>query len=214
MKKLIALFTFLVSAVFLYGQAREGTAKVQKSEQTAAVLELPYSPDIVNDALQDYLQKKGKKKAGNVKGFTNYRNVQASAADNSPLEMFLKVDRKSREEKDVSVISLLLSRPGDVLPAANGQTSITMEQAKQFLDSIVPSVESFNVEYQVKEQTDALTKAEKQYKRLTDEASDLEKRRLNIEREIAENKTAQQNQLIEIEKQKLKQSELINQRKQ
>jgi len=43
----------LFIAGMIYGQAQEGTVEYQKNQQPAAVIELAYTPDIVNAAMND-----------------------------------------------------------------------------------------------------------------------------------------------------------------
>ena len=73
MKKILSFLLVLISGI-CYGQAHEGEVEVEKQVKPAAVLELPYSPNIVNAAMSDYLSKIGKAKGSTVKGFITYRN--------------------------------------------------------------------------------------------------------------------------------------------
>ena len=101
MKKICLSFSLFLFAGIVYGQATEGTVQYQKNEQPAAVIELPYSPDVVKDAMSDYLSKKGRSKGNDIKGFTTYRNTQALQSDSANADLYFKVERKSRQEKEI-----------------------------------------------------------------------------------------------------------------
>jgi hypothetical protein len=73
MKKSIVLLTLLFVALLGYSQAMEGSVTYLKKQQPAAVIELPYAPSVVNDAMKDYLSKKGRAKGNDIKGFTTFR---------------------------------------------------------------------------------------------------------------------------------------------
>jgi hypothetical protein len=127
--------------------------------------------------------------------------------------MYFKVERKSRNEKDVSVVSLLLASPNENPAATPGLRRLNMEEAKTYLNELSMAIQSYNLELQIKEQNESVTKAESNYKNLTDEGNNLEKERLNIEEKITQNKAKQDKQKLEIEKRKQALSALVDNRK-
>ncbi len=213
MKKTFISFCMLFSAGLLYGQAQEGSVEYQKTQQPAAVIELPYAPDIVNAAMNDYLSKKGKSKGSDLKGFTTFRNTQVLQNDMANADLYFKVERKSRKEKEVSIVSLLLSLPKVGEPTVNTVHHLDMEQAKTYLNELVPAIEAYDLELQIKEQNEAVIKAESKYKSLVDDGADLEKKRIAIEKKIQDNKQEQQAQIAEVENQKQKLTGRVGQRK-
>lgn len=219
MKRTLLSFCMLLITCLIYGQAQEGTVEYQKSQQPAAVIELAYTPDIVTAAMNDYLSKKGKSKGNDIKGFTTFRNTQALQNDSVNADLYFKMERKSRREKQVTVVSLLLTVPTEGSAAAN-MHHLNMEQAKTYLNDLVPAIEAYNLELEIKNQNEAVAKSESKYKSLTNDGADLEKKRVNIEKNaednkqnIQQNKNAQENQLTEVENQKQKLAELVNRRK-
>ncbi|MEO6490513.1 MAG: hypothetical protein ABIO04_11275 [Ferruginibacter sp.] len=214
MKKILLPICLFFAIVSAQGQAIEGTVEYQKIQQPAAVLELAYNPDIVEGAMNDYLSKKGRSKANDIKGFTTYRNTQPSQNDNLNADLYFKVERKSRKEKEVSTISLLLY-PVNKTESANGQENhFTMEQAKEFLNQLVPVIDAYNLELLIKEQNAAVSKAESKYKDLVSDGAGLEKDKSKIEQKILDNKQDQNKQSLEVEHQKQELSNLVNKRKQ
>src|SRR4051794_9436486 len=96
-----------------------------------------------------------------------------------PVEPYFKVERKSRQEKEISVISLLLTAPKEGAP--QNVRYLQMEQAKTYLNDLAPAIEAYQLELLIKEQNEKVIKAESQYKNLADDGADLEKKREDIE---------------------------------
>lgn len=211
MKKISLSLTLLVFTTIVHAQASEGTVAYQKSQQPAAVIELPYSPDVVNAAMKDYLSKKGRSKGNDLKGFTTYRNTHLRPNDSANADLYFKVDRKSRQEKETSVISLLLTLPKE---GTTGNVHyLNMEQAKGYLNELAPAIEAYSLELLIKDQNEKVIKAESKYKDLSDETIDLEKKRMGIEKKLLENNYETKTQVTEVETQRQKLSSLVSQRK-
>lgn len=127
-------------------------------------------------------------------------------------DLYFKTERKSRKEKEVTVVSLL------VMPT-EGQTNtgnlhyLDMNDAKGYLNDLATAIDAYNLELTIKDQNEALTKAETKYKNLVNDGDDLEKKRTAIDKKIADNKNEQETQLKEIENQKQKLSQWVGQRK-
>jgi hypothetical protein len=214
MKITIISFILLIITCLTYGQAHEGTVDFQNAPQRAAVIELPYSQDVVTTAMNDYLSRKGKSKGSDIKGFVTYRNTQALQSDSINMDLYFKVERKSRKEKNISVISLLLALPKESQNVGNSNVRfLNMEEAKNYLNALVSVVAAFDLELQIKEQNDAVSKAESKYMSLVKHGDDLEKKRINIEGDIKENRKEQQTQTTEVDSQKQRLAVLISARK-
>lgn len=220
MKRTILSFFMLTISLALFAQATEGTVEYQKIQQPAAVIELPYTPDIVIDALNSYLSKKGKSKSGDIKGFTTYRNTEATVNDSTNADLYFKMERKSRKEKEVTVVSLLLTVPVDGT-ASESLHHLNMEQAKSYLNGLVSTIEGYSLEQDIKKQNESVVKSETKYRKLREDGDDFEKKRVSIEKNLEENKTnIQQNkselqaQSREIEVQKQRLADLVSRRMQ
>lgn len=214
MRKILLLISLLFVSIIMVGQAKEGSVKSNKQQQPAAVIELPYSPDIVSAAMNDYLSKKGRSKGNDIRGFTTYRNTQPLQNDTAAnADLYIKVERKSSQEKGNSIISLLLTAPKDDQVTELDMHYFNMEQAKGFLNDLVPVIEAYNLEQQIKEQNEIVIKSESKYKNLLDDSTDLDKKRSGIEKKLQENKQEQQIQVTDIANQKQKLAVLVSQRK-
>lgn len=212
MKKILFLALSLLPACLLFAQAQEGVVAYQKTQQPAAMIHLPYSSGVVNDAMDDYLSKKGTK-SDHLKGFKTFRNTRLSENDTVYADLYFKVTRMSREEKEKTTVYLLVGMPNEGIALRNPATSITTEQAKEVLNQLAPAIEAFNLERMIKEQNEVVIKEETRYKSLVKEGGDLSERRADIEKKILANRHDQEKQTTEVNKQKQALALLVDQRK-
>ena len=203
MKKTLILLCMLSASIVMFGQAKEGWVESQKKQQPAAVIELPYNPDIVTAAMNDHLSKKGRSRSADIKGFTTYRNTQPMQNDSINADMYFKIERKSRQEKGITVVSLLVNAPVEGT-TTDSMRYLKMEQAKEYLNELIPAIDAYNLELVIKDQNESLIKAESKLKSLINDGADLEEKRVGIDKKIADNKAEQQKQANEIESQKIK----------
>lgn len=94
-----------------------------------------------------------------------------------------------------------------------GTQSLTMDQAKTWLNNLARAMQAYSLELKIRNQNDVVIKAETKLNNLTDYEVNMERKRLDLEKKIQENKQEQQVQMTEIENQKQKLSALISQRK-
>ena len=212
MKKTILFLSILLISLLGYGQAQEGTIEYQKRLQPAAVIELPYPPSVVDAAMNDYLSKRGRSRSNDIKGFSTFRNTQPVATDSVNADLYFNTERKSRKEKEVTVVSLLVM-PAETQANTGNLHYLDMNAAKNYLNDLAYAIDAYNLELTIKDQNDAVIKAETKYKSLVNDGDDLEKKRTALDKKIADNKDNQQQQLKEIENQKLKLSQWVGQRK-
>jgi hypothetical protein len=90
---------------------------------------------------------------------------------------------------------------------------LKMDDAKNYLNELASSISAYNLEQTIKDQNDAVAKAETKNKSLVTDDGDLEKKRTALDKKIADNKNDQQQQLKEIESQKQKLSQWVGRRK-
>jgi hypothetical protein len=214
MKKIIVSIAVLLFSAPIYAQSEAGNVTVQNATLPAVVLELNYAPDLVSDALNDYLSRKGRSKREDIKGFTTYRNTQAVQGDSVNADLYFKIERKSRKEKQVTVVSLLLNKPAPDAVASNSNLHyLTMEQAKAYLNGLVATVDAYDLDLKIKDQNKSVVAAETKLKHLADEGGDLENKKVSIEKKIDENKAQQQSQVNEVTEQKHRLEMLVARRK-
>jgi hypothetical protein len=178
--------------------------------QPAAVIELPYPEDVIAAALKDYLSRKGKSKVNDLKGFTTYRNTQPTQNGTENADLYFRIDRKSKQEKETSTVYLLLT---PIEGTTSNLHSLNMEEAKTYLNELVTTIEGYNLEQKIKEQNKMIIDAEAKHKRLLNDGFNLERKRLELIQKISDNQLQQQAQGLEVQNQKQKLAEMVSRRK-
>jgi len=212
MKKIMLLSPLLFVVSFLFAQATEGLVTYQKKQQPAAVISLPYSVELINMVMGDYLSKKGSK-ASDIKGFKTYRNTRLMDNDSVSADLYFKIDGANTKDKVQSTVSLMVGVPNEDVANRNPGAQFNMEQAKTFLNNLVPVMDSYKLEILIRDQNDLVIREEKKSKSLTDDGLDLSKKKFDLDRKLEGNKQDLEKQNAEVEKQKQALALLIQQRK-
>jgi hypothetical protein len=194
---LIAIF-FTVTAM---SQAIEGSTDYNKTKQPAVICEYAYPPDLVETVLTDDLKQKGFGKGKSTKGFDVYQAINFTEISLEKIDLYVKVERKSRKEKDITIVTMLVSKGYDNFISGAADASV-MQNTMAYVNGLKPKLEKNSLELQIAAQEEILKKEEKKYNNLTEEAADLEKKRKKIEENIADNKKDQEKQKTEVDKQR------------
>ncbi len=192
MKKVILLLiTFIVVNITTHAQAPqayEGKMEYQKTFQQVASIDLPYQKDVTEDAINDYMNKKGFKSSSS-KGFTVFRAVKLDDADADASDLYFKIEKK-KKDKDYSVVTLLATKANmDILTRPAMDSTGQMDKAKAFLTNLVPYVEEHNTDVEIGKQQDVLKKAQKKLNGYVSDSTDLEKKIRNLHSDEEQNKS-------------------------
>ena len=198
----------LVAALSFFGDqlhpqsAYEGSIEFSKKKQDAYVIDYPYPPEAVENALVKKMESLGykvKEEKGMFnkdKGFRVYKAAYITSINNTAMDYVFKVERKSRREKDESQLFMV------VMKSDENQfrifDALTVNNAKRFLDGLLPDVEAADLEIKIKDQEDVVSKAEKKQKNLESDLNDMEKRLKKLQEDIEQNKKDQEKQKQEI----------------
>jgi hypothetical protein len=212
MKKICSLLLLLIVGGAASAQSYTGLVDYQKMSRQAVFSDVPFPEKEVAAAIQDSMEKLGYK-AKDSKGFTVFRGVRLPVFGNEVLDLYFSVDRKSRKEKEVAVITMMLSRGSDNFITQGADPGV-IENAKEFLNGLAGSLGAYDLEKQISEQEEQTRSAEKKANNLADEGQDLQKKRKKIDKEIEENAKDQADQNIELEKQRQNLETLKAKRKQ
>lgn len=202
MKKLFILFVslFAAGAIYAQPQATEGTADFQKTQQPAAIIELPYAEKVVDKGIADYMLKKGSK-GSDSKGFNTFRGYKLRDSQDYTSDLYFKTDRK-RGEKDITVVTLIVGKNGEDVKTRTSPDNSTLDGAKDLLNDMVASIDAYNLELQIQDQDEVVKKAQKKFDGLADDQKDYEKKIKNLEDKLDQNKKDQDKQQDEIKRQK------------
>lgn len=212
MKPTILLLLAIAAMQLASAQASYTSVSYNKTSQPALVLELPYSQSISEDFIVDNLKKtgydaetKGKLfwKQNKLNGFYVFKDVRLEGTP-SMVDLYFKVDQKTKRDKDQSVIYLLVGQ-GENNFVSSTSDEITYNAAKTFLNGFIDQSASYKLDLDIKYQEEAVKNAEKKLDRLKDDEKDMERRIDQLERDLKKNRDDQKDQekTIENEKKKL-----------
>jgi hypothetical protein len=210
MRKVLASLLWVICVMGASAQSYEGSVEYEKKDQKAMVIEFPYSPSVVEDAIVEKMEKMGYKKKES-RGFLVYKGAVISAISSEPADYMIRVERKSRKERDESVVYLVMSKGDENIMARSD--ALVNSNMKAFLNNMSPELEAFNLEREIQEQQGVVTKAEKKFKNLKEDQESLEKKMKKLQDDIKDNAKDQEKQQKEIEDQKKILEAMIGKRK-
>lgn len=198
---LMVLVTVISLSSPVFSQSGETKVEYQKSDKIVATIELPYASDIVEDAIKEYMGKKGGK-SDHIKSFDVYRNARLSETDPEIVDVHYKVERKLVRDRETSVVYMLIGRPGENVGARTSDDRFKLNDAKELLNTMAPYIDAYNLDVQIKKQEEVVKKSEKRLLNLKDDQYDLEKRLKTLQDKIAQNKNDQALQNEDLTRQK------------
>lgn len=193
---LVISVSFLVYST-AFAQAHRTTVSYEKTSREAVEVDIPYPEKTVVKAINDKLEKNGYK-GKDTKGFLTFKGVRLPDLGPDAYDLYFKTDRKSRKEKDVTTVILLISTGYEKFLDAG---SAVMTKASQYLDSQLVMVADFDLEEQVAEQESVYKKSNDKMAGLTEEAEALQAKRKKLEKEIEENLKLQEEHKKQVDKQ-------------
>ncbi len=208
MRYLFTLISILFFSGFAFAQEpMKSNVEYNGQKYPCYVLEFNLPPDNTEDIIKNKLKSEGYS-AEKSKGFLVYRNVKLKNLDPvDAQDVFIKVERKSRKEKDQSLVTIITAKPGEVpdgkVKGSKIVADVTMSPSTiSFMNSFQGdfNLEAYNLA--VAAQTDEVAKAEKKLDDLRKEQSKIEKKIKDYQDDLSVNKKDQEKQVDEIAKQK------------
>ena len=192
MKKIIALLFLTVFYSAAFSQSTIGKATYQKTDADAVINEFPFSEKTVSGSLEATMQKMGYK-GKSSKGYMLYDAVNIPELGSETYKLYFSVNRKSRREKESSVVSMLISKNLDNFITTTSDPAV-FENGKTFLNKLISNVQAYDLELQINDQQDVVKKNDKKASALISDADDLQKKKKKIEQQIEDNIKAQADQ--------------------
>ena len=199
MRKILPLLA-LVAIAQLEARSQAFPSKIdfQKTQQSGAAIQLPYASGTVEDAVKEYMTKRGYK-SSSTKGFIVFRSAPLDSLDTDLSDLYFSVERKSRKESDVTIITLLPAKKNEDLLTRSQTDSTRIDRARYFLDNMAPQIDAYQVQLQVNSQTDVMKKAEKKMNNLMSDQNDLNKKIRKLQSDSAQNKKDQIKEAAELQ---------------
>ncbi len=192
--KTLLLFLFAMSLQSCFAQVFEGKIDYNKISQPAVIAEYKYPEATVEKTLTDKLERMGYK-VKSSKGFLIISNAVISSISSKPMDYAFKIERKSKKEKDITIVSLVMNE-NNVNTIVDNSTN-----CKSFLTDLSPAIDAANTDNMINEQYEAVVKSQKKLKNLQDDQMNMEKKIRNLEDDLKKNAKEQEDQQKEITKQ-------------
>ena len=163
-----------------FAQAYESNITYEKKKQKAITIDYAYSQEAVQNAIVQKIEKMGnaaKQEKGlfnKDKGFIIFKDAFVTDVSDERLDYILKIERKSRRDKDETTLYLVINKAG--ADAIANMSAADVGKTKTFLNNLLPEIEEAKLELDIKSQDDAVIKSEKKFKDLQDEKAELEKK--------------------------------------
>ena len=210
MKKLFVVTGFLFLCGYAIGQAKDGTAELQStaSSQPAASIYLPYSPEVVKKALNNYLSQTNDREQKNAKGYLLSSNTLIVKNNKSDADMHFVIGLKDPTNINESVVYLKLNSPSNYEQSVQSEIQFDMQDAKDYLDNLAIAIKPYARELQLELQQKNLADARNKNTSLIQEGDKLEQKRKNIQIKIGENENYKRDKGLA--RRKAKNDKLIN----
>jgi hypothetical protein len=183
------------------------TAEYNGQKYPCYIIEYNLPPEDAENVIKEKMRAQGYN-AGKSKGYLVYRNVKLKSLDSeNAQDVLFNIERKSRKEKDKSIVTMITAKAGlipedkvkgtkmvaDIEPSSNSVS---------FINSFQSAVDLQAYQLAVSAQEDEVAKAEKKLKNLQDEQLKLEKKIKEYQSDLEVNKKDQEKQVDEIANQK------------
>ncbi|HZI68575.1 MAG TPA: hypothetical protein VFD44_02645, partial [Hanamia sp.] len=168
------LICLLVSAVIDAQTPMTTTVEYNGQKYPCYLTEYNLPPQQTEDVIINKLRSEGYN-ASKSKGFLVYKNVRLQNLNSGePQDILFKIERKSRKEKDKSIVTMIATKTG-LIPEekVNGAKNVAAielsENAVPFINSFQSDMKMSAYNLAVSNQEEAVSKAEKKLQKLQDE---------------------------------------------
>lgn len=199
MKKILIWVSFLVLSLTVFGQAQESInpqLKNAAAKMVAAKIDLPYSPQVVIEALQNYAGETGRAKERKATGYQLSENTLLVNKNSNGADMHFFVALKNTDNPNETVLYLHL----ESFTKDNHNNEVAyhfaMQDAKDYLDNLELAIKHSATHLQVQLQNKNLAQSKAKSLFLVKEAKDLNSQQQSMQFEYAGNNTVKKNERL------------------
>ncbi len=211
-KTFVILMCFLAVKTTASSQAAYSTITINQKPQPGLILQLPNNTELAEGTILQKLKETGYSpetkgalfwKKNKQDGFYVFNGIQLPELSNQKVDMYFKVDRKSKKQKNESTIYMLVSKGYDnfISPEAD---SATYAAATTFLNGFLSGTASYSLNLDIIEQDKTIKNAEKKLSNLKDDEKDIMKKIEDLQADLVKKKNDQLLQEAEIATEKIK----------
>lgn len=190
MKNLFLATIFLSLSGYVFAQAKDGTAELNKTSyaQPAASIYLPYSPNIIGKAIDNFIFDEGRKENRSSANYTASSKTDLVKNHLSTADMHLAYGLRDPKNSNESVVYLKLNAINQgFYDQQNEDLNYPMQEAIDYLNNFAIAIKDYAYKLQVNWQEKNLNKAEAKSKALSSKGSKLEAKRISIDNQLSVN---------------------------
>ncbi|WP_028788477.1 hypothetical protein [Terrimonas ferruginea] len=204
----------LLSALFIsaavHSQTSVTTVQYKTMMQPALTLELANNQEDVKATILQKLKDAGYKpqteghlfwKNNTTDGFYVFNNTQLPSLGSQKLDMYFKITQKNKEEKNNSLIYLLISTGNENFTSPE-QDTVLWDNARVFLNSLIENTTAYSLEEDIRKQEDVLAASRKKLSNFQKDEKDMDGKMKKMQDDLRTNKDNQTNQQLEVENQR------------
>ncbi|MBY0476445.1 MAG: hypothetical protein K2Q24_02275 [Chitinophagaceae bacterium] len=200
MTKLYFLLILALSFSFKANAQVFAELEVQKKKIPAIVTEVPQPASVTEDAIRQKFTQMGYN-AKESRGVYTYKGIRIPEISDETFDVILKVERKSRREKDESNVYFAISRGYENYIKSTDDAGF-IAKVKTYCLNFLPWAEAQALEVEIKAQEDKVKSTENKLKDYNEESESLIKKKKKLEEDIETNKNNIEKQKTEVESQK------------
>ena len=200
MKKICFLALSMLAIGTAFCQSRYTVVQLNKKDVPGVIGEIPFVENTVREAIDKHFEKLGYR-AKKVKDYYVYGRVILKELDEMPHDIYVMVDRKSRSEKEVSVVTMLIGKGFDSFATDTADAAL-INNTKVYLNSLRDVAAAYDLELQIASQEEVIKKNDKKAANLVEDAISLQKKKKKLDDEITQNNIEQVTQKGECNRQR------------
>jgi hypothetical protein len=191
--------------------ARQTKIDYQQGQKIAAHIELPFSLEIVEGAIRKRLESATVKEE-RTRGMQVFKGGRVTPTDGEAVDFYFRLTRKGRGEQGTCDVYLILGRPNENVGLRLANDDYRINDARKFLESLVPVVTAFKLETDIKSSEDLISRSERNLKNLASEQKYLEDRIQELQEKLAQNRREQETESAELSRQRTIRDSLVSRR--
>jgi hypothetical protein len=196
-KKILLTIFALGSTIVLFAQSSPVSTMIEKENRNAVMIEIKQPVDITIAALQEKLQRAGLNEKVK-KGSASYKGVVLSEISKDKIDIYTKVESGPN---NTSLVYMAVSKGYNNFTSSDADTAIT-QNVEAFLNSFVKDADNHFADVGISNQIRDVGKSEKEYQKLLNEQSDLEKKKNKIDNRLVEIQNELNTRKINLDKMK------------
>lgn len=220
-KQYMLIIVLAISMITARAQSSYTTIQYKNTTQPALVLELPNITNDVEGTILEKLKQAGYNpetqghlfwKKNKIDGFYAFESVVLPSLSAQKLDIYFKILRKNKEEKNNSTLYLLVST-GNGNFASPEKDTILWNNSMMFLNTFIEKTTAYNLEQTIADQENIVKASQKKLSTLRKDESELADKIKKNQEDLLNNRNSQKDQQQDIENQQKLLESLILKRK-